>query len=286
MGDAPAPSANETTDAQIKALINNFPALREVMNTQMPIDEQVTVDTQRTIAPQVAQIQTDLLNMFGPGLAEAGAAVDTAGALGRASGEAEVLAGPGRDLAAGTRELMGILDPEFMSVREGIASGFDDLDLQTGLTGAESEQISRGLNRTAAGRGNLDLPTNTGAIEAATNFGDRLTQKKMAIAQALQGFGGILPTLRTGIDPAQLALGRSSTGSQLAAASFPGISQPNFGARTEASGSQLLSETGQNARQSNQINSERRTGLDVGLGAFGGIAKGIGSIASAFRPQS
>ena len=277
MGDAPAPSANETTDAQIKALINNFPALREVMNTQMPIDEQVTVDTQRTIAPQVAQIQTDLLNMFGPGLAEAGAAVDTAGALGRASGEAEVLAGPGRDLAAGTRELMGILDPEFMSVREGIASGFGDLDLQTGLTGAESEQISRGLNRTAAGRGNLDLPT---------NFGDRLTQKKMAIAQALQGFGGILPTLRTGIDPAQLALGRSSTGSQLAAASFPGISQPNFGARTEASGSQLLSETGQNARQSNQINSERRTGLDVGLGAFGGIAKGIGSIASAFRPQS
>lgn len=262
MSDSPAPTASETTAQAMAALIENLPGLTQVVAEQTPIAEQAKVDTQRVIAPQVAQIAADLLSAYGPQLAEAGAMVDTVGGKARAAGEADIIANEGQQLADATRALQETLDPEFFQSREKLAGDLLGMNLDTALSGAELEQIRRGQMQNASARGTLDTPTSTSAIESAVNFGDRLTQKKLAISSAIQGFMNQLPSMRTGIDPTQLTLGRQSVGQSMAAGNLPGISQPNIGAQTGGFASQLISETNANARQTNQINANRKGVLD------------------------
>lgn len=263
-------SGSESTAAMMQALVQYLPALTQTVAEQTPVAEQARVDTMRDIAPQVADIQTQLLQAFGVPLAEAGAAVDTASGRARATGEAEILRGQGPELAEATRALQGILDPEFYTAREKLGADINRLNLDTALSGAELEQIRRGQAQTQAGRGQLGAPTPTSAIESAVNFGDAVTQKKLAISNAIQGLTQSLPMLRTGIDPTQLALGRSSTG-QAMASSLPGVQQPNIGAQTSGAASNLLNQAGQNQRAAMSANAQRDTIMDrIGQGV--GIA--------------
>jgi len=268
MGDDPAPSASETTGEMLKAFTEFLPALMKTVNAQLLPSELAKLDTSRVTSPGFAQLNLDMSEEFLPQLNELGSQIAIDNQRRQAEGEAAVLGGAGRDVVERGMELERLADPEFFAIREQMGDQFSDL-LNGGLTGGENAEIERAV---AQDRGRLGLGgvnTGTGTVQAAQQFGKAAGDKlRNTIAQATQ----FLQQSRTGIDPFLEATGRSAR-ANVGNSNFMGA-QTNVGQNAVALGSQFLGETGQNARQTNEINANRTTGIDraiSGISAAGSL---------------
>lgn len=245
-----------------------LPGLLQVIAQEIPAFDQAQIDTARQIDPQRAQLQQDLFDVFGRELNRIGGEIQTANALQRVTGEADILGGEGQRLAQAARDAQAILDPEAAAVRAQTGAAIGDLlsSAQGGLSGGERAEIERELNRAEVGRGRTGTPTATSTVQRASNFGGAARSK---LSQAIQQATMALPALASGESAFTQVTGRGGTGFN------PGQSQfiPTQTPGQEALGisSQLLGGTmagrGQTQSQSGGFGSAFTSALGQGLGS-------------------
>lgn len=187
-----------------------FPYEQQVFRTQrnlQPQYAQLETDIYRNQAPQLEQVNFDIFRNLYPQYAGIQGAVD----LG-------LLRGVGRDTALENLALQKEIDPQFFQAREAamgplletlrksqaLIGGMDP----NKLTGAELENVARGLNRVRGQTGDLTNPSNQGAISSALTFGDELSKKRSGVSAAIanvmgaiQGTGQFGQMSRSGINP-------------------------------------------------------------------------------------
>jgi len=144
---------------------NMAPAIGNIANAQLRAAQRVS--------PAYAQLQSDLLETYGPRVAQA------------------------------ELEQNRIADPEYYNLR-GLESDktFDLLNAMSpsGLSGAESAEVERGLNRMNTNTGTANSPSQIGAIKNAMTFGSALQDKQSRFAQALGTATGALPNFKSDIN--------------------------------------------------------------------------------------
>lgn len=255
MGDPAAPSGQETTAEMMRGYAENLEPLLNVTNRNILPTEQAQLAAQQKLAPQQNQLALDIEREFGPQFANA-----------RAQSDLGVLQGPGRELAREATAVAREADPEYYKGREiglkALEQLFSSLDDPAGgLGGSERAEVERSMNRDNAARGNNN-PTAIGTIENAMKFGAagdaRKANKQQRVANALGVASGFLPAAQSKVDTFQVVTGRPSQ--------QPGVSPA--GQQTYQFGSQIMGAANSNAQQTNQINSQRKSGLDKAL-SFG-----------------
>ena len=141
---------------------------------------------------------------------------------------------------------------------------FDSIDLSGKLSGGENEAIRRGLAQESNARGTSVSPSMTETVAGAQRYGDaaynRQNQAKNQLTNALSVATGALPAMKSGIDAFQVATGRSS-GNNAGDNKFLGVNQ-NQGSEAFGSANNLLNNATQLKLNENQINADRRDGLD------------------------
>lgn len=277
MGQNAVP-AGESTESMMKGYIDSIDDFLRATARNITPTEQALVDSRRIINPQQQQLDLDIARRFLPQFSELGVQQQGAEQMGRAANDAALLRGPGQDLVRANLDAQRIADPEYFRSRASTADALnmfmDSLDdPNEGLSATERAEIDRSIARTNSQRG-LEAPTATSAVESAMNFGSAGTQRKSAkqdqIAKAMGAASAVMPSLRSGVDVLQLTTGRPSvanTGLQRF-----GENQ-GVGNMATSMGGQLMGEIGQNARQTQNVNANRRT-------PFASVMQTIDSIGS------
>lgn len=242
----------------MRAFVDNLPTLLQTVAANTGTVERAQQALSRELAPQQAALQADVAEQFMPRFTQIGLDQARQQALGTARADAEMLAGPGRDVVTNLTEAQRLADPEYFRQRELALSGLEKMfgslsDPNQGLSETERAEMQRTLARENAGRGNIG-PTNIGTVEAAMNFGSaaeaRKTAKQGAIAQAVQTAAGAAPSMRSGVDAFQVTTGKPSSNAGLTRF---GQTDVNQGGATQNFGQSFLQQTGQFAGQ-NQMN--------------------------------
>lgn len=264
-GDPPAPTASETTAAQLQAFTQYLPGLFEVLRPEQAAQERFNLETQRELQPQLADLNADLLEEFGPRYNQVGADLSRQNALLQSETDKMLMEGSGRDLVRSTIDTQRIADPEYYATREATSKAYNDLvgsyDV-SGLSPSEAASIERMTNRSNSRSGNAGTGSPSNAIKNAFAFDDKLQTKKNNLANVLNMYQGIQSGNRSGVDASLIATGKPAS-SGFNSNQFQGVQPFGTGsAEVSGTGNNFLAQTGENARQTNQINSQRRDTLD------------------------
>jgi len=203
-GSDPKIKVGEETDKMMKALVANYPALAEVMNSQVMPTSLAELEATKAVYPQTQQL-----------------GIDTDLALAK---------GSGGNLLDEALKLDQKTNPEFYSSRASTSSAldklYDSIDVSGELSGGERAEIERGNNRANNSNG-VANGTPTSAIEGAMNFGNASTTKKLAqqgiLTGAVNAGSNFLPNSKSGIDAFQVATGRSSSPTKESASTSAGL---------------------------------------------------------------
>ena len=263
-GDPPAPSAGESTAAQMQALIQNLPGLTKVTGENILPFEQARQNAAATISPQQNALALQLLQQFGPAINKVGTEIQGQNQVAGVRNDAAAINAAGQSgLVTNALELQRQADPEYYANRALLAQQQAAVTRNMGtgeLTPTEMEQITRGVNRSNVGSGVANLGSPTAAIANSQAFGAAGQQKMNSISNALANTANSLQQFRSGFDPFQVSTGRSAF-SNMGAQQFAGPSQ-NLGQGTLGMSQNLLSEAGQNQRTAMGVNAQRRDTLD------------------------
>lgn len=202
------PSTNESSAKMFQALEKFAPgAIKALANITLPVG-QTLLDANRVIAPQQAQLETDIYRNYAPGMAKVGSDISAQQNLAASESELALARGPGRDLVKQAVDMQAMVDPQAERTKELVGKGIEQfLAAQNGgqMTPTEIEQINRGL----AQRGDANLaPSALKTLNAARTFGDAGTAKWNQFGQALSTAAAAIPTLRSGISGFEVATRR------------------------------------------------------------------------------
>lgn len=176
------PSPQATADATFTSLLKYAPQLFSLLNENVLPAEQARVGAEEAIAPRELALDTQLLK------------------------------GQGGDLIDTVLSKSKEIDPEFFNSRALVGDNLqrlmDSIDVSGTLSGSESAEIERNLNRMNAG----EVPSNLQTVKSGIEFGRAGQAKKLQGQQALTGAIGagtsFLPASKVGIDPLGVARGR------------------------------------------------------------------------------
>lgn len=294
-GGDPAPqSGGESTDAMMAALIKNLPGLTRVTGENILPLEQAKLDASKIITPQENKLAADTYAEYGPLLNEIGNRISKANQLAAVGADAETLAkAQETGLVDKALNLQKQADPEFYKMREQVAARSGSLLDSMGdgsLSPTELEEIARGINRTNVNAGVNDVGSPTAAVRNALQFGSAGAARKNNLAQVLASTAGALQSTRSGFDPFQVATGRTAFSGNTGENKFQANNTQALGQSTLGLSNNLLSQAGENQRLSQNLNSQRRSSLDVFNQTFGNVMSGVGSVArgasSFYSPKS
>ncbi|MEE8113929.1 MAG: hypothetical protein V3T23_06200 [Nitrososphaerales archaeon] len=253
MGGGPeVRNVNESTSSQIQAFTKFFPEfLQTISRETLPIEQNLLAG-RREISPGQLDLQADLLEQFGPRFNRIGSELDLQNRLFERAGDVEVLEGPGAELIDSVLAQAKRIDPGFFAAKEATGQGLSELisglDFSGGLSGGERAEVERRLAQENQQLGLSGTPTSTGTVSNALNFGRAASARQDNLAQILQRATSALPGLRTGLDPLQIALGRSGT---------PNVGQGQFtgsrevGATTQGLAGNFFNQIAATGRQQN-----------------------------------
>lgn len=273
-GDPPAPTTTESMDSIMQAYTKNFPAYLQSQISQIkPAGEQILSAT-ADLAPKQAQQQLDQFKQFGPQYNEVGSEINRQNALNEAENARDVVSGPGRELVQQARETSDIYDKPWFDVRDVNSQKIQELlksiDINK-LTGSEEAQVERGVNRENASRGTAGAPSQIDTIRAAGQFGDALNKKKAMLGEAITAANQFTAASKSGVDTFQVATGKPSamnTGQQKLDSGLTDTTSDKIFGMSNGFMSNL---TGLQSTAMG-VNANRRSGLDVGMGAATGAA--------------
>jgi hypothetical protein len=224
---------------------------------------QYDLATQQAIAPQEQALAYGLNSEYAPKYAQLGSTTDL-----------NAIQGAGGQGVLAANKLQQQIDPEYF---QGRAAANDKLQaLLSGqdpnrLTGAEREDVARGLARSGYQSGELNTPSNQGAIEAAGVYGSALNAKRNNVANAINTATGALPQFRTGTD----AFAQATSGARFGQTPFQGGQNTAVSGQSQQAGQQLgqnvLGLTGSLQQLRMQLDAQRRDKIDRTNEAFGAV---------------
>jgi hypothetical protein len=200
-GDERADSPDKALKMIAKGYQMYMPLLSQITNSQAMPFAQSELNTQKLLGPGVAKINNDIYQQYAPQYSQ------TQGRM-----EADRAAGSGADTVRSVEGLNRELNPEYYGSTA--ATGGKLQDLLAGmdpnkLTGAESTNVERGLNRMNVDSGGFNMPqSGTNAVKSALTFGGALDQKRNTVANAINTASQALPNLKTTGDTFTQATGR------------------------------------------------------------------------------
>jgi len=277
-GDPPAPSAQETTDQALRAMTSNLPALMKAINLQMAPNELAQLEASRLVSPGYAALQQQLADTFGVSMNDTQNRIAATNAKADAARDLSTLNEYGVPLAQASLNAARVADPEYYKTREALGNRFLEL-LTAGpnLTGGEMAQIERGNRAMDANTGNTTSGSISNTAANLATFGEAGSNK---LNNAIQLINAGLPGLKSGVDTNLVTTGKQGTVQNM----LPTLgARQSAGEQSAAFGSQLLGEANQNARQTNSINANRRSGWDRTMGAVGGISGAMGNMFSPIK---
>lgn len=250
-GSPPAGPTPETTEQILGAYTKYLPALTEAAIGQIGPTEQALLDASQKYTPQYTKAQLDLYKEYGPMLNEIANQIEAQNVSSRLGTETAALQGQAPEWANAALDVAKILDPEYYSTRAASSGKLQELlgsyDLG-GLTGAESANVERGVNRVFGDQ----APSSTQAAKAATMFDERLQAKKSNLAQALQLVPQNLAASRSGFDPLA-SIGKSMYTPNQGQSQQIGYQAPNVGSMASNVAGQAMGAATDMSQSRNQM---------------------------------
>ena len=266
-GSPVIPNTQESMESVMKAYREN---IIPMIQQQVAAARQYEPEMQKLreeISPREQQLNADLYRQFGPQFARTGSDIARQNAQAQAETDLGIVSGTGRELVREAMRTQKEADPEAYRARELALQNLEQLqgsltDPNAGLSGAERAEIDRSLARENYARGTGATPTATSTVSNAMAFGGageaRKQQRQSAIANAAQLAAGAVQPLSSRIDTFQLTTGRPSVNQGEARTG----GAREVGQESNAMGMNLFGNASQMRQQENQLNAQRKTGLD------------------------
>lgn len=269
-GDPAAQPTGESTAQMMQAWIQNFPQFLDVsLKGLQPAAQAQLGANQSTSLPQ-AQLQADIFKQIGPQVNQTGNDINRMNALAQNETDKTVLQNSS-PLIQTAYDQSQIFDKPYYDTRDAMAKQYQSLlggmD-PNALSGAERAQTERGLAQQGVARGTSTSPSNIEAMNAASQFGDKLTAKRSALTSALQTANQFLEPAKSGVDTFKVATGKASTPNQ-GAAQIPTANTSAGSSALDLSNS-LMGQVGGLQQQTNSINANRRDTMDRAVSVLDG----------------
>ena len=286
-GGSPAPGTQESMAEVMKAYRENIIPMIQQQVTAARQYEPEMQKLREEISPREQQLNADLYRQFGPEFARIGSDIARQNAQAQAETDLGIVSGTGRELVREAMRTQKEADPEAYRARELALQNLEQLqgsltDPNAGLSGAERAEIDRSLARENYARGTGATPTATSTVSNAMAFGGageaRKQQRQSAIANAAQLAAGAVQPLSSRIDTFQLTTGRPSVNQGEARTG----GAREVGQESNAMGMNLFGNASQMRQQENQINAQRKTGLDQFSQVMGSLPSCCWTFAEAF----
>ena len=256
VGKSNEKDAGDVGQAQGEAYAESYPKIMAAIRDELRPTAAAELGVQQEFAPQQQRLAYEQLvgseeakrlpAGYVPGIreyAQLGADVDNISRRGAAGTDLDIMRLQGPYMAGSTMDQLAITDQPFLQSRDlgrqKVAELLGSINMG-GLSGGERAEIERMNARRNMQRGQAGGGGNLTAIENAMQFGSRLDQKRSQLGQALQTATNFMAGSRSGFDPIQATLGRSSGTNQIAG-NFQGV-QPvqNYMGAGQAAPSNLL----------------------------------------------
>lgn len=270
-GDPPAASPTESMASILSAYNEYLPKLSQTAIGILPSWNQAQLESMRQTSDPQTALQTELYRKYGPELNKIGTDIAGQNALAQAANDARLLSSPEmRSALESSLGLSRLADPEYYATRELAGQKTQDLLRSIDpnrLTGSESAEIERNLNRMNSAGGVSGATSPTAGLANALEFGNALNNKKTMLSNAINTATSFLPTARSGVFEGTTGKGQlPNTGEN----KFMGVDQQAGKAGMDF-GNQILQGTFGLAQQQNDINSQRRDSLDRVTGVLGSL---------------
>lgn len=261
------PNTSESMESVMKAYRENLIPMIQNQISAAQSYEPAMQTLREQISPREQQLNADLYAKYGPQFAKTGSDIARQNAEAQAATDLGIVSGTGRDLVREAMKTQKEADPEAYRARELALQNLEQLqgsltDPNSGLSGAERAEIDRSLARENFARGTGATPTATSTVSNAMAFGGageaRKQQRQSAIANAAQLAAGAVQPLSSRIDTFQLTTGRPSVNQGEARTG----GAREVGQESNAMGMNLFGNASQMRQQENQLNAQRKTGLD------------------------
>jgi hypothetical protein len=266
MGDYNAPSTQENTANMLSAYVQYLPQLLQTTSKGMPEMSQGALDAAKQVSPGYAKLQTDLLNQYGGGLAQAGVDMNKVTELGQGATDTAALKQaqqPG-GLLEQTRAAELALNPEAEGASRAAGTQLQNLLGSINLNGLspnESRVVQQSLARDNAASGTT-TPTATSTVSNAMTYGNALEDKRKSLEAALASASQSLPAIKSGNNNAfTTTTGRAGTAAG-ATPQFSGVQGQDTSATTGMAGNFLNQIGASNTSQMN--NNQAGTGRTMG----------------------
>lgn len=270
MGDDRAPSTQESTASIMQALTTYLPGYMNAVNAQVLPQAQTELRAAQSISPAYAELLDQLYTKYAPKMAQTGTEVERINRTGAAATDLEILQGKGGDLARESVKIDKELNPEFYATRSATA---DKLGQLLSAASFDSDvEAERLINAENVRSGNVGNPSATQTVSNALSFGNERNNRLNRLGQAISTATQFLQPAQGQFNPTVTALNRPSTNT--GESRFGGVTNPSQQAYTQ--GSNMFNNISQVRMQQNDINANRRDGLD----RFNETLSGIGSIVS------
>lgn len=286
-GSPVIPNTQESMESVMKAYREN---IIPMIQQQVAAARQYEPEMQKLreeISPREQALNAQLYRQFGPEFARIGSDIARQNAQAQAETDLGIVSGTGRELVREAMRTQKEADPEAYRARELALQNLEQLqgsltDPNAGLSGAERAEIDRSLARENYARGTGATPTATSTVANAMAFGGageaRKAQRQSAIANAAQLAAGAVQPLSSRIDTFQLTTGRPSV--NMGEARTGGARE--VGQESNAMGMNLFGNASQMRQQENQLNAQRKTGLDQFTQVMGSLPSCCWTFAEAF----
>ena len=221
-----------------KAYAESYPRIMGAHRDEVEAMLQKDLDMQRQFTPQQQRLAYEgyvgseaakmLPEGYVPGVreyAQLGADVDNITRRGAAGTDLDIMRQQGPYMAESTMDQLAITDQPWKQTRDAGAQKVQELlgsINMGGLSGGERAEVERMNARRNLQRGSAGGGGNLTAIENAMQFGSALDRKRAALGNALQTATSFMAGSRSGFDPVQATLGRSSGTNQIASG-FQGV---------------------------------------------------------------
>ena len=286
-GSPVIPNTSESMESVMKAYREN---LIPMIQNQITAAKQYEPEMQKLreeISPREQALNARLYEQYGPQFAKTGSDIARQNAQAQAETDLGIVSGTGRNLVREAMRTQKEADPEAYRARELALQNLEQLqgsltDPNAGLSGAERAEIDRSMARENFARGTGATPTATSTVSNAMAFGQageaRKAQRQSAIANAAQLAAGAVQPLSSRIDTFQLTTGRPSVNQ---GESRTGGAR-EVGQESNAMGMNLFGNASQMRQQENQLNAQRKTGLDQFTQVMGSLPSCCWTFAEAY----